>query len=264
MKHAIGRFVSRVIKFLSRMAGLDLIRLGYAENGIGQSHSFEASGERKFVQEFLPVHLNIPEPVIFDVGANRGDYSKLLLTAFPKAKLMCFEPNPRTFELLSRNLGNSASLFQNGFGKQSGTLELHFDAKDQTSVMATSNPEILRNISKVTETEKVQIKVETLDEFCTAQKIGHIDFLKVDTEGFELDILRGAKKMLDEKCINIIQFEFNETGAIQRIFLRDFYELLKGFDFYRLGRWGMIPLGDWQPAHEIFLFQNIVAIRRKS
>jgi len=261
MKHAIGHFVSKVIKFLGRLAGLDLIRLAYAENGIGQSHSFEASGERKFVLEYLPSKLLTTEPVIFDVGSNRGDYAKLVLTAFPKAKLMCFEPNPGTFQLLSQNLASSASLFQMGFGKQTGTFDLYFDARDQTSVMATSNPEILKSISKVTETEKVQIKVETLDNFCASQKIDRIDFLKVDTEGFELDILQGAKKMLEEKRINIIQFEFNETAAIQRIFLKDFYEFLAGFDFYRLSSRGMIPLGSWQPAHEIFLFQNVVAIR---
>lgn len=263
MKHAVGRMIAQLIAFLGRLAGLDLIRLAYAENGIGQSHSFEASGEKKFISEYLPANVSASTPVIFDVGANQGSYAKLLLMAFPKAKLQCFEPNPQTFELLSKNIGNAATLFQIGFGKQEGMLELYFDSRDKTSVMATSNPEILKDISKVASTEKVKINVDTIDHFCEEQKIDRIDFLKIDTEGFELDILRGAKKMLEEKRVDIIQFEFNETGTVQRIFLKDFYHYLSGFEFYRLSRKGMIPLHNWQPAHEIFLFQNIVAIRSK-
>ena len=91
----------------------------------------------------------------------------------------------------------------------------------------------------------------------------HIDLLKIDTEGFELEVLLGASEMLTEKKITIIQFEFNEVNIVQRRFLKDFYNLLPKYDFYRLDEQRLIPLGSWEPKHEIFMFQNIVAIRRE-
>ena len=84
--------------------------------------------------------------------------------------------------------------------------------------------------------------------------------LKIDVEGFELEVLKGAEKLLREGRIKIIQFEFNEVNIIQRRFLKDFYDELPGFDFYRLDENRLIALNEWQPKHEIFLFQKVIAI----
>ena len=92
--------------------------------------------------------------------------------------------------------------------------------------------------------------------------ISTIDLLKIDTEGFELEALEGAKQLLSENRISMIQFEFNEVNIIKRRFLKDFNTILTGFDFYRLDENKLIPLNEWQPIHEIFMFQNILAIRK--
>lgn len=261
MKHWIGRRISKLIIFLARLAKVDLIKMAYVENGIMKSHSYVASGESHFTSKELP-KLVPADGIFFDVGANKGDYSNLLLSNFPKATIYSFEPNPNTFKMINERLGNRINLYQLGVGKEKGSLELFFDSSNKTSVEATSNPEILKEISKTQQIDKVDIDVTTLDSFCQENSINQIDFLKIDTEGFELDALEGASNLLDNGKIKVIQFEFNETSIIQRRFLKDYYEKLQGFDFYRLDEKRMIPLETWKPIHEIFMFQNIVAIKK--
>jgi len=181
---------------------------------------------------------------------------------FPYAQLYTFEPNPTTFRLLQDKIGESSQLIQKGIGSDEGELELFFDANNPSSVQATSNREILNVIAKTETISSEKIEITTLDRFCEMQHIERIDLLKIDTEGFEYEALMGAEKLLGSGQINCIQFEFNEVNIVKRRFLGDFYLLLPHFDFYRLDEKRLIPLGEWQPIHEIFMFQNIVAIRK--
>lgn len=262
IKKSIGNIGVRLIKFTARKAKIDLIRLAYWENGLLKSHSLEASGEAYFIKQFLPQHLKTKQPTILDIGANKGEYSLLLHQVFPDATIYAFEPNPNTFKVLSDNIQTNVNLINKGIGASAGELELFYDKEDKTSVQATSDPEILKVIAGSEQITSSKIEVITLDEFSQSESIQHIDLLKIDTEGFELEALMGAKQLLEQKAIGIVQFEFNEVNIVKRRFLRDFYELLEGFSFYRLDERRLIPLEDWKPIHEIFMFQNIIAIRQ--
>ncbi len=262
MKNAIGRLVSRFIRCLGRMAGLDLVRLAYAGSGINQSHSFQASGEMFFICKFFAERYKAKSPLIFDVGANRGQYAGLVLSEIPMARLICFEPNPSAFQLLDTSLSHRVKSEPLGLGRLRGKQSLFFDELDPVSVMATSNSEILKSVSGVQNPMQIEIDIDTIDSYCQTHEIERIDLLKIDTEGFELDVLQGAARMIAEDRIAMVQFEFNETSAVQRIFLRDFYTVLPGFGFYRLSQRGLIPLGSWQAFNEIFQFQNILAVRK--
>src|SRR6185436_3522307 len=87
-----------------------------------------------------------------------------------------------------------------------------------------------------------------------------VDFLKIDTEGNELKVLKGAQSLLQKNAIRAIQFEFNEMNVVSRVFLRDFYDILAGYTFYRLLPDGLLPLGRYSARNEIFAFQNIFAV----
>jgi hypothetical protein len=86
--------------------------------------------------------------------------------------------------------------------------------------------------------------------------------LKIDTEGSELEVLKGAEKMLCNKKIDIIQFEFNSLNVISRVFLKDFYDILKDFSLYRINTNCLIPLPKYDTENEIFKYQNFLAVRR--
>ena len=102
-----------------------------------------------------------------------------------------------------------------------------------------------------------------LDSFCEQQMIDEVDFLKIDVEGGELEVLRGASNLLEEKKIKVIQFEFNAMNVLSRSFLKDFYNILGGYAIFRLLPDGLVALGAWNPANEIFRYQNLVAIEEK-
>jgi hypothetical protein len=88
--------------------------------------------------------------------------------------------------------------------------------------------------------------------------------LKIDTEGNELDVLRGAINSINQKKIKAIHFEFNEMNVISRVFFRDIYLMLKDYKLYRLLPYGMTEINVYSPLFcEIFAYQNIVAILKK-
>ena len=260
IKLKLGEMSAAFVRFIARKSKIDLFRLAYRENGLLNSHSLEASGEKRFIEQELSDFIDHEQPHLFDVGANKGTISRLLKDVFPKATVWSFEPNPHTFKLLNQQADIQA--FNLGFSHEEGVVDLYFDKNDTTSVQATADPTILKEIAGKDQLESIQVEIQCLDEFCAKNEIDNIDFLKIDTEGFELEVLQGAQSLLMNGKIKIIQFEFNEVNIIKRRFLKDFYELLPDYQFYRIGTKKLIPLEHWQPIHEIFVFQNILAIRK--
>jgi hypothetical protein len=115
-------------------------------------------------------------------------------------------------------------------------------------------------VQKTEEVASVDCRVMTLDAYCLENHIEQIDFLKIDTEGYELFVLKGARHMLEQNRIRVVQFEFNEMNVVSRVFLKDFYDILPGFRFYRIRQGSLMPLGPYAALHEIFQYQNLLAI----
>ena len=109
---------------------------------------------------------------------------------------------------------------------------------------------------------KYDVKVKTLDDFCHEKKIQKIDLLKIDVEGHELQCLLGALDLLKQDKIKAIQFEFNEMNIISHSTFKDFWDLLRGFKFYRLLPNGhLLYIKEYNPLYcEIYAYQNIVAL----
>jgi hypothetical protein len=104
-----------------------------------------------------------------------------------------------------------------------------------------------------------------LNGFLSKGRRGQVHLLKVDTEGNELKVLEGARQALSEGRVEVIHFEFNEMNVVSHAFLRDFIDLLKGFRLFRLFPGGPLELGPYHAVtHEIFAYQNLVAVHRKS
>ena len=184
--------------------------------------------------------------VVLDVGANVGKYAQAA-QQIPGAQIHCFEPSCTTFKKLSSNV-TGVVLNNVGCGAQESRLTLYGDGNDSTldSLMR-------RDLSsKEIEHGKVvqQVKVITLDDYCA--DFEHIDLLKLDIEGFELEALKGCKTLLQQKKIKRIQFEFGGTSYEARVYVRDFYEMLSDFVFYRLVPNGKIPLGRYSEEYEKF------------
>ena len=102
----------------------------------------------------------------------------------------------------------------------------------------------------------------TGDSFCRRRGIDHIDLLKIDTEGHDLEVLRGFAQMLTSQAIDVVQFEFTLLAIHARVWLGDFYRELapRGFAIGKLyPTW--IEWKDYDPHDEVFLRCNYVAAR---
>lgn len=229
--------------------------------GILNYQGFRISGEEFFIKKYLTTS---KIKIVFDVGANTGEYAKKVRKYNSLAKLYCFEPHPKTYKNLIVNVNkiDNIELFNFGLGESAGTLKI-FDYKNRDgSSHASLYKEVISEIHK-SEVIEHEVAIRTIDDFIREKNIQKVDLLKIDTEGNELNVLRGASEALTKGKIDIIHFEFNEMNVISRTYFKDFYDLLKGYDLYRLLQDGLVPIGHYNPVFcEIFAFQNIVAIRR--
>jgi FkbM family methyltransferase len=209
------------------------------------------------LKKYLPA-----QPIFFDVGANIGEYAVSLQKAFPQAQIFSFEPSPATYQKLVKTTQNtSIKCIPLGLGAAPLQTEIYTYANDDSSWHASLYKEVFEVVHNNNQIQAIGIELSTVDIFCQQHNIPAIDFLKIDIEGNELDALKGAQQMLASQKIRIIQFEFGAMNVISRTFLKDFYDLLKGYNFYRCHTQKLEPLGAYNPIHEIFQFQNILAIQ---
>jgi FkbM family methyltransferase len=252
-----------LILLLSRLADINLLFLAYNQLGILKYDNNYISGEQHVIKHVLKQELHQQNLIFFDVGANRGDYSKELRSEFPQAEIFAFEPNPYAFETLASTLKSSSDhCYCLGLGSEAGCQTIYTYRDEIDSQHASMYKDIFLDFHHAKELVDMEIQLTTIDEFCQKNSIRQIDFLKIDVEGYELDVLKGAKRMLEQHRIRIIQFEFNVTHVFSRVFLKDFYALLKDFEMYRLDTERLIHLPYHDPMNEIFQFQNFLAIHK--
>lgn len=239
-----------------------LFNLSLRGLGVFNYQNITISGEQKFLENYLS---KLASPVIFDVGANKGEYTSYCIRVNKHARVYAFEPHPKTFKTLKNSVSSKDVLVVNkAISDSKGKMQLYDYRNNEGSSHATLCYGV---IEKVYRGESISYDVEavTLDEFVTQNKINKIHLLKIDVEGNEMNVLRGAKKSLEKDVFDVIQFEFTQINSVTRVFMKDYFDLLGAkFSLYRLLPNGLLSLDGYAPtSHEIYGYQNIVAIRRK-
>jgi FkbM family methyltransferase len=200
--------------------------------------------------------------VVFDIGANVGEYSKAVLANCSNARVFAFEPNPPAFKLLERTKNERLAVYNFGLGSSSQQSELFEYESSSGSGHATLYKNVIEKESgKPSKSEPVLIR--KLDDVIEELAVERIHLLKIDTEGHELYVIQGAAAALKASKIDLIQFEFNRMNVTSRVFMQDFYDLLPDFEFFRILRDGWVPMGPYKAStHEIFVIHDVVAIRK--
>ncbi|MCO6512360.1 MAG: FkbM family methyltransferase [Aridibacter famidurans] len=220
------------------------MNLGAATRSCGQS------GEAA-VMELVGASYNSSLKLkVFDVGAHTGEYTSRLLDTFgDRATIFAFEPSSELFAELSNRLDDGrCRLFNTGFGEEKSVAELYSSARHIPTMLKDAH---ILSDEKVISTE--QVKIEAIDEFCKRHELDQIHFLKVDVEGFELSVLKGASTMIAEKRIDFIQFEFGLFCVASRTYMRDFFDLLSPeYRIFRVLRRGVYELKKYETRLERF------------
>lgn len=201
--------------------------------------------------------------VIFDVGANYGEFALIASEIFKGKKIIySFEPSAFTYENLKKSIegANAADHIkaQNfGFSATPGKVKL-YSSSQGASIASVYN--LKRPSSEFKEELVEEVELRAIDEFCLENNIHKIDYLKVDIEGHEFQALLGARKMIEEKRIRFIQFEFGECHIDSRTFFRDFYDLLSPYyKFHRIVSNGIREVSGYSTNLEVFDTVNYLA-----
>ena len=132
-------------------------------------------------------------PVVFDVGANIGQSIVRFKKVLPKSKIYSFEPSERPFAQLSVEASRYSDVkaFQLALGSSNGELTLY----ENSSSDMNSFLEMGCNGSGSVVGQSV-VSVLTIDAFCSEHQINYIDILKIDAQGFDFEVIKGAKQMI--------------------------------------------------------------------
>lgn len=137
---------------------------------------------------------------IFDIGANTGQSAAPFALTFKNSEIYCFEPSHSNYEKLSRLTSQNHRIhtFKMAIGSSAGTHHLLINPSDSKLHKLSTEP-----WPGVVET----IKITTLDKFCAETSIDRIGILKTDTEGHDLEVLKGADQLLKQSRIDAIYIE---------------------------------------------------------
>ena len=235
-----------------------LYKLSLQGMNIGMGGDVKASGENGVLLRVRNNSSGTRPLVIFDVGANKGQYSMNILNVLKgsKIELHCFEPGHETFSLLSSSLNGNGNVTLNNFGLSNEKTEgsLYYD-KAGSGLASLYKRQL--DYFGIDFEQSESVMLDTLDNYVSAKNIEAIDLLKIDVEGNELNVLYGAEKTLSEGRIKTIQIEFGGCNIDSRTFVRDFWNLLhERFRMYRIMRDGLAEIKKYDERMEIFTCTN--------
>ena len=250
MNQSISKFI-RNKHFFSFWIFINRISIYGMNYGVASGYA-DYSGELYIIKKVGP---HLKEGIVFDVGANIGDWSKFVLEEYSNKvfKLFAFEPSKPSFEKFKLQIDASDNvIIENiGFGDKKEKLEMSYEYPLQGS------SGLFNEAKNFTE----EIELTTLDNYCSENEIVEIDFLKMDVQGFEYAILKGSQKMLGGSNIRFIQFELDEPAISSRIFFKDFWELLSpNYRIYHSLYNGLIEIKEYSYTLENYHCMNYLAV----
>ena len=239
-------------KILKNINKLSIIFHDFYEN---KNYDIKTNGEA-FILKKLSKSNNLK--CIFDVGANKGDYSIISRKISPESRIFAFEPVYDTFQCLNLNVKNKRIFTYNfAFGQKNGVSLINIYEKDSLSSMVSFQNDFLNK-----EYKKVEIDLKTGSSFLSDNpEIDEISILKIDTEGFENRVLEGFNDFLD--IVNVIQFEYGLANLSSKYFLIDYFnDYSQIFKIGKLYPNGVLFYDQYTIELENFIGPNFIMVRK--
>lgn len=200
--------------------------------------------------------------VIFDVGAHYGESIKLFNKELKIKKIYSFEASSKNYEILQKNIlkydSKKVETFNYGIGKEISQSYINQTLESSSSTINELNEnskylekklKILNIKNKKSFQYKIPIRLITLDYFIEKNKIENIDLLKIDTEGYEFNVLKGLSK--HNQKIKLVYFEHHYDDMIVKNYkFGDIHQLLKSFGFVMIKKSKMLFRKSFEYVYE--------------
>ena len=195
------------------------------------------------------------DDVVMDIGANNGEYAKSWLPY--TQKIIAFEPGKKAFNELESENGKLFSCENLALGSEEKDMVTMYQEYSD-SRLNSLHPRKHKNHQWL---NKESVQMTTLDSYCKEKGIRHITFLKIDVEGHELEVLRGATHML--KHISYLQFEFGGAHIDSKVKFKDLFEILSPyFQLHYLLLDGLKPIQECHEKLENYRGNNFLAVAK--
>jgi FkbM family methyltransferase len=194
---------------------------------------------------------------IFDVGANIGQTAKTYRRLFPQAEIWSFEPFPGSFNSLCRSISGDGFHAQPvALSDQIATTALNIGAVSITNSLLRRDSDTGRTI---------EIRTDTIDHFCSDHDISNIDILKVDVEGAEDRVFRGAEGLFSRQAIRSVFVEVYFRAAYEGMPLFwDLHSQLTQYGFGLHALYSLIPTGNGALSFGNALYLQETSMRRST
>jgi hypothetical protein len=195
---------------------------------------------KKKITNFLKF-INTRFNIIYDIGCHDCSYVKIFHKFYNNSKIFAFEANPNLIKIAKNNIKNlhNINLIQTGVGNLNKYKNFNINNNDFTSSFQNLNKKSkLFQIKKIMGHEnnsKINIKIITLDNFISKNVCP--DFIKVDVEGYEHEVLLGLKKNLKKIKLLMIEFRLDnlylnyKKEKIQKLLTKNNFVLINKIKF---------------------------------
>ena len=184
--------------------------------------------------------------VVFDIGAHYGETIKLFTKKLRIEKIFSFEASPKNYRILEKKISNYDSnkvkIFNYGIGEKisDGFINQTLESSSSTINEINLKSKYLKRKLKILNIDKkdsiqskVPIKILSLDYFIERNNIKNIDLLKIDTEGYEFNVLKGMSKY--NHLVKLIYFEHHYDDMIKKNYkFKDINQLLIKYGFKKI------------------------------
>lgn len=177
----------------------------------------------------LLANLGFSPRTILDIGAYQGEWTKMAHQIFPLAKIFMIEATPDNESLL-RNVSEASGLSMALLGNKSKKSVDFYVANPQTTSITTGNSIYMEKTRYFDNQHLIKLPMTTLDEMVAKRKLKNVDFIKIDTQGSELNILKGGKKTVSKAEFILLEtqnLEYNDKAP----FTEDVVIAMKSYGF---------------------------------
>jgi FkbM family methyltransferase len=167
--------------------------------------------------------------VVIDVGANVGQSVARFREVFDRPLIHAFEPGDRAFAELQRRTSGTPGLCLNrcALGPRPGHGDLIENTCSDMSSFLEPGPENWGSVER-----RVQVPIGTIDEYCAERGVTRIDVLKTDTQGFDLEVLRGAQDLMERHAVHLVLLEITFSALYEGLpDLDEIYAFMRGAGF---------------------------------